>query len=39
MRFPSLVISSEHRVAIDLTPLTKLGNPRTDIQPTSPSIN
>jgi hypothetical protein len=33
MRFPSRIISSERHVRIDLTPLTKLGNPRTIIHP------
>jgi hypothetical protein len=33
MRFPSQIISSERHVRIDLTPLTKLGNPRTIIHP------
>jgi hypothetical protein len=32
MRFPSRINSSEHRVRFDLTPLTMLGNPRTNIQ-------
>ena len=32
MRFPSWIISSERHVRIDLTPLTKLGNPRTSSQ-------
>ena len=29
MRYPSWISSSERHVRIDLTPLTKLGNPRT----------
>jgi len=33
MRFPSRIISSERHVRIDLTPLTKLGNPRIIINP------
>ena len=33
MRFPSWIISSERHVRNDLTPLTKLGNPRTIIHP------
>ena len=31
MRFPSWISSSERHVGIDLTPLTKLGNPRAII--------
>ena len=33
MRFPSRIISSERHVRLDLTPLTKLGNPRIIINP------